>query len=92
MANLRGEFVYANLAACELFGYPCDEFLNLNLWRILQIPEEEKKNANGKNSKSRANRFPHRSSYKKRESSDSFAYEFSEDGSWKADNQRSAQG
>jgi PAS domain S-box-containing protein len=43
LANLRGEFVYANLAACELFGYPCDEFLNLNLWRILQIPEEEKK-------------------------------------------------
>ena len=43
LANLQGEFVYANLAACELFGYPCDEFLNLNLWRILQIPEEEKK-------------------------------------------------
>ena len=43
LANLRGEFVYANLAACELFGYPCDEFLNLNLWGILQIPEEEKK-------------------------------------------------
>ncbi len=44
LANLRGEFVYANLAACELFGYPCDEFLNLNLWGILQIPEEKKKN------------------------------------------------
>ncbi len=43
LANLRGEFVYANLAACELFGYPCDEFLNLNLWGILQIPEKEKK-------------------------------------------------
>ena len=43
LANLRGEFVYANLAACDLFGYPCDEFLNMNLWEILQIPEAEKK-------------------------------------------------
>jgi PAS domain S-box-containing protein len=43
LANLTGEFVYANLAACELFGYPCDEFLNMNLWVILGIPELEKK-------------------------------------------------
>lgn len=43
LANLNGAFVYANLAACELFGYPCDEFLNMNLPTILQIPEEEKK-------------------------------------------------
>jgi PAS domain S-box-containing protein len=43
LANLNGAFVYANLAACELFGYTCDEFLNMNLPTILQIPEEEKK-------------------------------------------------
>jgi PAS domain S-box-containing protein len=43
LANLKGEFVYANLAACELFGYSCDEFLNMNLWVVLEIPEVEKK-------------------------------------------------
>ena len=43
LANLKGEFVYANLAACELFGYQCDEFLNMNLWAVLEIPELEKK-------------------------------------------------
>jgi PAS domain S-box-containing protein len=43
LANLNGAFVYANLSACELFGYPCDEFLNMNMLTILQIPEEEKK-------------------------------------------------
>ena len=43
LANLKGEFVYANLATCELFGYPCDEFLNMNLWEVLEIPELEKK-------------------------------------------------
>jgi PAS domain S-box-containing protein len=42
LANLNGAFVYANLAACELFGYPCAEFLNLNLMAILKIPETEK--------------------------------------------------
>ena len=43
LANFNGAFVYANLAACELFGYPCDEFLNMNLMAVLQIPEAEKK-------------------------------------------------
>ena len=43
LANLKGAFIYANLAACELFGYPCDEFLNLNLMAVLQIPEVENK-------------------------------------------------
>jgi PAS domain S-box-containing protein len=43
LANLKGAFVYANLAACELFGYPCDEFLNMNLMAVLQIPEAEHK-------------------------------------------------
>ena len=42
-ANLKGEFVYANLAACELFGYSCDEFINMNFLEVLQIPEVEKK-------------------------------------------------
>ncbi len=42
LANLKGEFVYANLAACELFGYPCGELMNLNLLAVLQIPEFEK--------------------------------------------------
>ena len=43
LANLKGEFVYANLAACELFGYPCEELVNMNLLAVLQIPEVEKK-------------------------------------------------
>jgi PAS domain S-box-containing protein len=43
LANFTGEFVYANLATCELFGYSCDEFLNMNLWAVLEIPEMEKK-------------------------------------------------
>jgi PAS domain S-box-containing protein len=42
LANLNGELVYANLAACELFGYSCDEFINMNFLEILQIPEAEK--------------------------------------------------
>ncbi len=42
LANLNGAFVYANLAACELFGYPCNEFLNMHLWEVLQVPETEK--------------------------------------------------
>jgi PAS domain S-box-containing protein len=41
LANLKGEFVYANLAACELFGYPCSELMNMNLAAALQIPEME---------------------------------------------------
>jgi PAS domain S-box-containing protein len=43
LANLKGELVYANLAACELFGYSCDEFINMNFLEVLQIPELEKK-------------------------------------------------
>ena len=42
LANLKGEFVYVNLAACELFGYACDEVMNLNLFGVFQIPENEK--------------------------------------------------
>ena len=42
LANLKGEFVYVNLAACELFGYACEELLNQNLLGVLQIPEMEK--------------------------------------------------
>jgi PAS domain S-box-containing protein len=44
LANLKGEFVYANLSACELFGYPCDELINMNFLDLLKIPEIEKKN------------------------------------------------
>ncbi len=43
LANLKGEFVYVNLAACELFGHACEELLNQNLLEILQIPEMEKR-------------------------------------------------
>jgi PAS domain S-box-containing protein len=43
LANLKGQFVYANLTACELFGYPCDALLNMNLLELLKIPEFEKR-------------------------------------------------
>ncbi len=43
LANLKGEFVYTNLAACDLFGYSCDELVNMNFLALLQIPEMEKK-------------------------------------------------
>jgi PAS domain S-box-containing protein len=39
LANLRGEFVYVNSAACELFGYSCSELMNMNLMSALHIPE-----------------------------------------------------
>ena len=43
LTNLNGAFVYANLAACGLFGYTCDEFLALDLFYVLQLQETEKK-------------------------------------------------
>jgi PAS domain S-box-containing protein len=43
LANLKGEFVYANHAACELFGYSCEEFVNMNFLQLLQLQEAEKK-------------------------------------------------
>ena len=43
LTNLNGAFVYANLAACGLFGYTCDEFLALDIFYVLQIQEAEKK-------------------------------------------------
>jgi PAS domain S-box-containing protein len=42
LANLKGELVYANLAACDLFGYEREEIMNLNLLGILHVPETEK--------------------------------------------------
>jgi len=48
LANLKGELVYANLSACELFGYSCEVFLNMNLWEVLEISEIERKEIIGK--------------------------------------------
>ena len=42
LTNLKGEFVYSNNAACELFGYSCDEILNMNLLDLLQLLEASK--------------------------------------------------
>ncbi len=42
LTNLKGEFVYSNHAACELFGYSCDEILNMNLLDLLQLQEAAK--------------------------------------------------
>ena len=42
LTNMKGEFVYINLAACELFGYPCDQIMNMNFLSLLQIPETDK--------------------------------------------------
>jgi PAS domain S-box-containing protein len=35
LANTKGDFVYANNAATEAYGYSLDEFLNLNLRTLL---------------------------------------------------------
>jgi PAS domain S-box-containing protein len=35
LANTRGDFVYANKAASEAYGYTLDEFLNMNLRTLL---------------------------------------------------------
>ena len=43
LANLKGEFVYANHAACELFGYSCEELVNMNFLHLLQMPEAQKR-------------------------------------------------
>jgi PAS domain S-box-containing protein len=43
LTNLTGAFVYANLAACELFGHSCDEFLAMDFFYVLQLEEAEKK-------------------------------------------------
>ncbi len=43
LANLKGEFVYANHAACELFGYSCEELVNTNFLHMLQMPDAQKR-------------------------------------------------
>ncbi|HLN90087.1 MAG TPA: PAS domain S-box protein, partial [Candidatus Binatia bacterium] len=43
LTNLRGVFVYTNLAACALFGNSCEAFLGLNFLDLLQLPETQKK-------------------------------------------------
>jgi len=35
LANFKGDFVYANEAACKIFLYTCDEFLTLNFDQLL---------------------------------------------------------
>ena len=39
LINSKGDFVYANDAACKIYGYNYDEFLNINLREILK-PQE----------------------------------------------------
>ena len=43
LTNLKGEFVYANHASCELFGYSCEEFVNMNFLQLLPLQAAEKK-------------------------------------------------
>jgi PAS domain S-box-containing protein len=43
LTNFNGEFVYTNHAACELFGFTCEEFMALNFLQILQLKESESK-------------------------------------------------
>ncbi len=43
LSNLNGEFVYTNQAACELFGFSCDEFLGLNFFGLLELEAPEQK-------------------------------------------------
>ena len=39
LANIKGDFVYANIAASEAYGYSLDEFLNMNI-RVLMPPKD----------------------------------------------------
>jgi len=39
LANIKGDFVYANVAASEAYGYSLDEFLNVNI-RVLMPPKD----------------------------------------------------
>lgn len=39
LVNIKGDFVYANAAAMEAYGYSLDEFLNMNI-RLLFPPED----------------------------------------------------
>ncbi len=43
LTNFNGDFVYTNHAACELFGFTCEEFLGLNFFGVLQFKEGEGK-------------------------------------------------
>jgi PAS domain S-box-containing protein len=43
LTNLRGEFVYSNHAACEMFGYSCGEFLEKNFLDILNLEKAERR-------------------------------------------------
>ncbi len=43
MTNQNGGFVYTNHAACELFGYTCEEFLSLNFMDLLGLEGAKQK-------------------------------------------------
>ena len=43
LTNLNGEFVYTNHAACELFGFSCEEFLGMNFLQLLELQEKTQK-------------------------------------------------
>lgn len=43
LTNLNGAFVYANLAACKLFGFSCEEFLGMNFLQLLDLQEKAQK-------------------------------------------------
>ena len=45
LVNSKGDFVYANDAACKTYGYSLDEFLNMNLSQLLSHPEASIKEA-----------------------------------------------
>jgi PAS domain S-box-containing protein len=46
LTNLNGEFVYTNHAACNLFGYTCEEFLDKNFLALLKLTAQEQKALN----------------------------------------------
>ncbi|XHH09973.1 MAG: PAS domain-containing protein [Candidatus Bathyarchaeia archaeon] len=43
LTNLNGEFVYTNHAACDLFGYTCEEFMELNFLGLVKLKVSERK-------------------------------------------------
>lgn len=48
LINLKGEFVYTNHAACEMFGYSSSEFLEKNFFEILNLDSAERRGLTSK--------------------------------------------